>query len=155
VKYTTLRFGDIEVAEDQMITFAHGLPAFEELRQFTIIHEGEGVPFSHLQSLENGDLAFILTSPFLFHSQYELQMPDAVIDELGIISEQDVMVWGIVTVAEQLHDATINLLAPIIINNVTKQGKQIILHDTSYTTKHRLIPAEARTEGDEHARTQP
>ncbi len=157
VKFETLRFGEIEVAEDQIITFEHGVPAFEELRQFVIIREGEDIPFSHLQSLENGELAFILVNPFLFYPSYEFKLPESVVDEMEIHSDQDVAIWGIVTVTEQLINATINLLAPVVINVVTRQGRQIILNDTSYTTKHRLLPESVsisrRSEGDGHART--
>jgi len=143
---TTLRFGEIHVVEDRILTFTHGLPAFEELRKFAIIDEEENAPFSHLQSLENGDLAFILANPFLFCPDYEFQLPESAIQELDITSDQEVAVCAIVAVNDQLSDATINLLAPVVINTRTKQGKQVILHDTPYTTKHRLIPEQGQSE---------
>lgn len=157
MKINTLQFGEVEITKEQIITFANGIPAFEDLRKFAIIELDEEVPFSYMQSVDDGDLFFLITNPFLFEPTYDVQLPESVVEELDIQSEGDVSVWAIVTVPEQLKDATMNLLAPIIINCRNNLGKQVILHDTHYKTKQHLITEQKKSlsEGDEIARTNP
>lgn len=137
VKLVTSRFGEIDVLEDSSISFPSGMPGFEQMRQFALIHADEGIPFTFLQSLEDGDLAFIVTDPFLFFEDYQFDLADKLKSELEIINEEDVMVFSIVSV--QANDImTLNLLAPVVINMKKRIGKQIILHESPYKTKHVL-----------------
>ena len=52
-KVNTLRFGEIEVSEEDVVNFAEGIPAFEEEHEFRIIPypPGEETPYAFLQSL--------------------------------------------------------------------------------------------------------
>lgn len=143
MKLTTLRFGDIEVDTEQKIVFAHGIPGFDELRNFVLLQPDPEVPFTFLQSLEDGELSFILTNPFAFYPEYEFVLPDTTKEELNIENESDCSIWSIVSVKESIQDATLNLLAPVIIQDKEKIGKQIILQGTPYRTKHALIRDDA------------
>lgn len=131
-------FGKIVIEEDQIIRFSNGLPGFDDYRSFILIPLEEDVPFSYLQSLDNSELSFLVTSPYYFYQNYEVVLSESLREELQIVSEDQVVIVSIVSIQNSLEDATINLLAPIIINLHTLLGKQIILHDSSYTTKHRL-----------------
>lgn len=136
---STLQFGQIKVEEDHIITFPQGLPGFEENRQYVILQSEEDEPFSFMQSVDNPNLSFVVTNPFLFYPGYEFQLPGSVEEELAITDAQDLTIWSIVTVSSDIEHITINLLAPVIINMTTKTGKQVILHDTPYKTKHKLV----------------
>ena len=48
-KIMTSRFGEIEAAEDAVIHFAAGIPAFEEEHEFLIIPYEEDSPYVFLQ----------------------------------------------------------------------------------------------------------
>jgi len=155
MKVATLRFSEIEVKEQEIIHFPQGLPGFEALARFVIIKPDPELPFSFLQSIDDGDIAFILTDPFLFFQDYEFEIPEPIKQDLRIHEEKDVMVWTIVSIKESLTDATANLLAPVILNVREQLGKQVILQNTSYRTKHPLLTAEnpmpPMTEEDGHA----
>lgn len=139
MKLNTLRFGEIEIDTEQTIVFAHGIPGFDELSKFILLQPDPEVPFTFLQSLENTDLSFILTNPFAFYPEYEFILPEAAKEELEIEKEQDFSIWSIVSIKESIQEATLNLLAPVIIQEKAKLGKQIILQGTPYRTKHALI----------------
>ena len=62
----TARFGEIEIEEEKIIMFSAGIPAFEEEQEFVIIPYDEESPFVFLQSLKTEELAFLMTSPFVF-----------------------------------------------------------------------------------------
>ncbi len=139
MKMNTLRFGEIEIDPKDVIRFPNGLPGFENLNGFIFIKPDEELPFSFLQSIEDGDIAFITTNPFIFYPDYDFEISEAVERELKIQNEADVMVWSIVTIHEEISRASINLLAPVIINIKECLGKQMILNGTDYRTKHKLI----------------
>ncbi len=133
-----VQFGHIEIEEDQIFIFKQGIPGFTKYTRFAVI-EVEDTPFSYLQSTEEGKLAFLLVDPFSFHPKYEFDLPLSAAEELQVDSLEQVMVRSIVTVKENLETATMNLVAPIVINTDMKTGKQVILPSTNYTTKHPLV----------------
>jgi flagellar assembly factor FliW len=139
MEISTVRFGDIDIQEIEIINFKQGIPGFEQLQQFVIIRPNLELPFSFLQSVDDGEVAFIVVSPFVFYPEYEFEISEETKQELAIKEETDVLVWNIVSIRESLEDATINLLAPIILNNRDRVGKQIILQGTNYAVKHKLI----------------
>ncbi|PYI51179.1 flagellar assembly protein FliW [Paenibacillus flagellatus] len=152
----TLQFGELEVQPESVISFEHGLPGFESLHRFTVVTPDPEVPFSFLQSVDDGDVAFVLTNPFLFYPDYEFDIPEEVRQQLRIGQENDVAVWSIVSIRDDLATSSLNLLAPLLINVKERLGRQCILHGSGYTTKHPLS-ARADTDttaevGEAHAR---
>ncbi|MDQ1911280.1 flagellar assembly protein FliW [Paenibacillus sp. GD4] len=138
MKCNTLHFGEIEISKEQLLDFPQGLPGFEEYNQFALLQFEEEQPFAYLQSVDNSNISFVVAPPFFFFVDYEFDLTESIKDELHIRSESDVMVLGIITVHHESFEATMNLLAPIIVNPNAKRAKQIILHNTDYRTKHPL-----------------
>jgi flagellar assembly factor FliW len=150
MKYGTSVVGDIDVQQDDIIRFEQGIPAFEELRLFTLIDMEVGAPFKLLQSLEQPDVSLVVTNPFVFYPEYDFVLPNSVQDELVINSEREVEVWSVITVSSDLSKTTINLLAPLVINHVKKIGKQHLLHDSEYGPRHPLLrPAAEQATGEQ------
>jgi flagellar assembly factor FliW len=149
MKINTARFGEIDIQDSEIISFPDGIPGFEQMNQFIIVKPNLELPFSFLQSVDDGDIAFIIASPFVFYPDYEFEISDQAKNELSIKEEQDVLVWNIVSIRESLEEATINLLAPVIVNTREQVGKQVVLQGTDYMIKHKLIPLqqEAVAEG--------
>lgn len=135
---STLQFGELTIAEQEVFTFPQGIPGFEEYLRYIFFQPDPESPFLFLQCVENGNIALVLTNPFIFFPEYDLELSESVTKELEIESTEDVAVWSVVTVREQLEEATLNLLAPIIVNVNTRTGKQVILHDSPYSAKHKL-----------------
>jgi flagellar assembly factor FliW len=135
----TKRFGDIEVADQDIYIFEHGLPGFEGYQRYALIHPNPEVPFSFLQSLDETALAFILTDPFLFHSSYAFDLTEAEQEDLDIKEESEIAIRCIVSVRNEMQDAIANLAAPLVLNVRANRGKQIILHDAEYPTKYPLF----------------
>ena len=133
-------YGPLEISEEEVVTFVHGIPGFESLTRFAIAAP-EGVePFRIMQSLEQPEISFILTSPYHFFPDYDFQLPEAVQEDLSIEKPDDIEVWNIVTVRGQIQDATVNLLAPIIVNRKKRIGRQAILNESGYQLRHRIYP---------------
>ncbi len=144
MKLQTKHFGELEFAQDKIITFSQGLIAFEEKKRFIIINsEDENLPFAWMQSVDDPNLTFVIMNPFVFKKDYDFKLPKEVVEELDIKEEKDVAIFAIVVVPVDINKMTANLLAPLVINERNKTGKQVVLNDKRYTTKH-LIKEELK-----------
>ena len=140
-KVNTLRFGDIEVEEEKILHFKNGIPAFEEEHEFLLIPYEEDSPILFMQSLKSPDLAFLVTNPFIFFPDYSFEIGDEATDALGIKSQEDLLIYAILTVPHgDVKKMTANLMAPVIINSKNNESMQLVLDKSPYKTKHPLFP---------------
>ena len=140
-KVNTLRFGEVEVAEDKVVHFADGIPAFEDEHEFVIVPYDEESPYVFLQSLTTPDLAFLMTVPFIFFPEYEFELDDENQNKLELTSQEDMLIYTLLTInGGKVKDMTANLMAPVVVNTANMQARQVVLDRSSYTTKHRLFP---------------
>jgi len=140
MRLLTKHFGELDIDESKIIAFPEGIPGFEQEREFVVINnEDETNPFQWLQSINNPDLAFVIINPFHVFPDYDIILPETVQKKLLINDEKEVVVYSLVVVPKDIHKMTVNLLAPIIININKKIGKQVILEDSRYTTKHYIF----------------
>ena len=131
-----------EINKDDIIYFPSGIPGFLEEKEFYILPL-EGTDLFVLQSVKTPEVAFIVTDPFVHFPQYEFDLPEEALEKLEIQSDKDVATFAILTVREPFEETTVNLQAPLVINQTKKIGKQIILNQTPYKTKHKImIPQE-------------
>ncbi len=140
-KINTRRFGELELEDEDIVRFAHGLPAFEDEHEFVVLPYEEGTPYMFLQSAATPELAFLMTDPFVFFSDYSFELDDANMEELGIATPEDILVCTLISIPPTgIPDMTTNLLAPVVFNKNTMEAKQVVLEKSPYTTKHRLFP---------------
>ena len=140
-KVHTVRFGEIEVDEEKIVHFKDGIPAFEEEHEFLIIPYDDESPYYFMQSLQTPELAFLITTPFIFFPEYVIEIDDETVKELSIKNQEDVMLYSLITIPNgSVRYMTANLLAPVVLNTDNMQAKQIVMEKTRYTTKHRLCP---------------
>lgn len=121
--------------ELDLYTFEQGIPGFEQVHTFVFEDLGNDLPMRLMKAGDNQDVSLLVASPFLFYPEYEWELQEMTKQELNIQDQGEVEVWSVITVPKDLSNATINLLAPIILNNRTKQGKQLILHDHTYSSR--------------------
>ncbi|MBQ6056053.1 MAG: flagellar assembly protein FliW [Treponema sp.] len=136
----TKTMGTVSIDETQIVEFPHGLFGFEDYHRYAVI-EAEYQPFYWLQSLDESSLAFIMVDPFLIVADYELDIDDKTLLEIGLDSPQDVILFSIVTIPADGGPVTANLQGPVVINRRNNQALQVILSDSRWTTKHNIIKA--------------
>ncbi|ARK32095.1 flagellar assembly protein FliW [Halalkalibacter krulwichiae] len=137
--------GTINIHTENILTFSQGIPAFEDEKQFILLPFDEGTPFFVLQSIKSVNVAFIMMNPFEVVPNYEVKLPDATIEQLEIEKQEDVATFVVLTVKDPFEETTANLQGPIIINANKKKGKQLLLSDTDYQTKHQIFKQAAVT----------
>ena len=146
MKYETTRFGSVDLEDNQIIHFKDGLYGFEGQDLFGLLPFNADVesPLEWLQSLTVAELAFILTDPYVYVPDYSVLLSDEEQSQLEVESDHTLLVRVIVTVPQNYQDMTANLLAPIVINLNRKVGRQVILTNKSYDTRHPLLSQEAK-----------
>jgi flagellar assembly factor FliW len=136
----TLRFGKIAVQEDKVITFPRGILGFAKNKRYILFPHSENSPFFWLQSVEDGNLAFVVMDPQVVKADYSVDVDENVLTELDVKQEDELEVICIVTIpSNNPKGMTINLLGPIIINAASRNAVQIICDKLSYSHRHPLV----------------
>jgi flagellar assembly factor FliW len=138
----TTRFGDVEIAEDRVITFPKGLLGFSGATRYCLLEPAEDTCFFWLQSLDDASLAFVVTDPSQFVPDYSVPIRQDQMSDLALGRLEDAQVFVVVNKVNQ--DLTGNLQGPLVINTVTKVGEQFVLAERKWTTRHTLVRLEQR-----------
>ncbi|CAI6084336.1 flagellar assembly protein FliW [Cohnella sp. JJ-181] len=138
--------GEVEIEAEKAVKFTQGMPGFEDTTSFVLLQPDPSLPFTYMQSLDQAEVVFLLADPFVFSPEYDLRLSEDTVEELQIKGEQDVQVWSVVTLRESIETATMNLLAPVVINVREKLGRQVVLTSSNYSTRQLLSPAASREE---------
>ena len=142
MKINTRFFDEITIDAESILQFDDGMLGFEDHKEFALLELFEMDDFVALQSLKDEGVAFILVKPWNFFETYNIQIPDSELESIQIDSEKQIALYNVVTIPESFNDATANLLAPIVINIDKRKGKQYVLSDDAYATRHRIFPEE-------------
>ena len=148
MKIQTTNFGEIQIDKDKIIKFPEGIPGFENENEFFIIlNEDKDNPFHWLQSFNNPNLSFVIINPFEIFEDYDILLPETAKSKLQITNEEDLAIYTIVVMPEDITKTTTNLLGPLVINVEEKLGKQVILEEGKYGTKHLIFNQNPETGG--------
>ncbi|MBY0404228.1 MAG: flagellar assembly protein FliW [Cyanobacteria bacterium] len=136
----THRFGEITVDESKIIRFVSPILGFDGQLQYVLLDHSEDSPFKWLQSLEDPSLAFVVTNPLLFGLEYRFSLAEEVQRQIGLKTAEDALILTIVNIPQDDPGRmTTNLLGPIIVNQPEMKAIQIVLNESEYSTKARLI----------------
>ena len=142
MKIKTTRFGTISVEKDKIIDMPFGMLGFPDKKKFVILQHQENSPFLWYQSVDDPTLAFVITNPFLFKPDYEINLEGALKEMSwnGDGENDNLEIYIVVNIPKGLpHKMTGNLIGPILINNKVHQAVQIVISDSPYTHKFPLI----------------
>lgn len=124
MKIKTLQFGEVEFTEDKVVNFPNGLFGFEELKKFLFIYQ-ETNYFYWLNSIDSPEIAF----PMFGIRAIDEKFPQ----------ENDSEAFGIVNLNKDPLQITINLKAPVYINQDEKTGFQKIIDTDNYPVNYNLF----------------
>jgi flagellar assembly factor FliW len=116
---------------EQALFFGDGIPGFPGLRRFTLVELAGDGAFQLLQSLDDPDVAMVVSVPWLFFPDYAPDLGEDEQRELGIDSPEDAVVFCPVVIDPAEETVHMNLLGPFVVNPRTKRGRQVVLADSS------------------------
>lgn len=135
--------GDIEIQEQEIITFEQGLLGLGDIKKFVLLPLEKESPFVILQSTEQQEIGFVVAYPFVFKEDYVFEISDEDKKDLRVEKEEELITYSIVTLKEPFETSTLNLLAPIVINTAKRYGKQVVLPDNMlYPLRYQITAVE-------------
>ena len=118
--FESSRFGTVEIAADAVIEFPAGLIGLGGSR-FALVSADTDGAFHWLHSLEDASLALPVTNPWLFFTDYEVELSDA---DTARVGSETPDVWVTVRTGAAPQDFSANLRAPILVAD--GRGHQVI-----------------------------
>jgi len=130
VYYLDTKIGKIEYTDESIYNFVEGLYGFKDHKKFIIWGGEQYRPFKLLISVDDPDLFFPLINPKILMPDYNPNIKD--------VQDWEFM-CTIVTIGKSRDDVTVNMRAPVLFSKKDKWGKQIILTDSNYLIRHKIV----------------
>nr|WP_320113732.1 flagellar assembly protein FliW [uncultured Desulfuromonas sp.] len=148
MKKINSRFGEIEYDPASVLTFPEGMIGFESLHEFVVMPNEKDGPLFWIQSVEDPEVALVLTDPTNFFLDYKVVPEAHECEKLGIEEEGACFSLVVVTVPED-KKITLNLAAPILFAPETNRAIQVILEKSGYDIRTPLpLVEKAQTQNE-------
>jgi flagellar assembly factor FliW len=135
------RFGQLSVDDDRIIELPKGLLGFPNHTRFALIQAGQENYFFWLQSVDEPNLAFVVTDPTIFFKDYDVPIREETQVDLQLIDSRFAQVFVICNKVDEW--LTGNLLGPIVVNAQNRQAQQVVLTEKKWTTRQPLLKLQA------------
>ena len=145
MKKLVTRFGEIEYNQKEALHFPQGLIGFENLHNFVVMPNEKNGPLFWIQSVEDPEIALVLTDPTNFFLEYKVVPHEGEMQALDIGKGDECHALSVVTVPES-KEISLNLAAPIIFAPSTNRAIQVILENTQYQIQTPLPKVEETKE---------
>ncbi len=121
-----------------VISFPWGMPGLD-YNEYILSSLATDSPFYFLQSTACPEVGLLLINPFSVYEDYEFDLDEESARQLEIGDQNHVAVFCTVNTSLGADSATVNLLAPIVINSDCLLGKQVVLNDKRYSLRTPLV----------------
>ena len=142
MKIRTTRFGIVDMPREEIFHMPFGMLGFPENRKFVIIQDKEVFPFYWYQSVEDPDLAFVITSPFTFVADYDVDIEDVLMKASWDKNcDKNVLeFYVVVTIPNGSPEKmTANFIGPVVVNTKTCQAVQYVMNNPGYVHNFPLM----------------
>ena len=152
MRVKTRMFGEIEIAEEKIITFPNGIIGFADMTKFTLIfdeEQGSTAGIRWLQSLDEPGFAMPVMDPLTVKEDYNPEVDDELLKNIGKVTADNILVLVTVTVPSDLTKMSVNLQGPIIINVDECKACQVIVDADGCPVKYPIYDIlQARKAGE-------
>jgi flagellar assembly factor FliW len=134
------RLGLQNLAEGWRLHFPTGLLGFAQRQDYRIRDHSQDVPFKWLQATDAPPLVFVITDPFAFLPDYQVEIQEQDMHDLRVTDPDQLMLFVIVTLPGKTSPhLTVNLQGPVLVNCANGWAKQLVLVNSPYHTCHPLL----------------
>lgn len=138
MRVSTKIFGEIEIADEKIITFENGIIGFPDLKRFALLHDEEkganaGIRF--LQSLDEPGFAMPVMDPLVVKPDYDPEVNDELLSAAGNVNGDNILVLVTTTIPGDLTKMSVNLQGPFVINVEERKACQVIVENGDYPVK--------------------
>ena len=152
MRVNTRLFGEIEIADEKIITFPNGIIGFPDMTKFTMIYDeeqGTSAGIRWLQSMDEPTFAMPVMDPLVVKADYNPEVDDEILKNIGTLTPDNTLVLVTVTVPSDLTKMSVNLPGPIIINVDECKACQVIVDNEGCPVKYPIYDIlQARKAGE-------
>ncbi|MDR2939109.1 MAG: flagellar assembly protein FliW [Clostridiales bacterium] len=138
----TKSFGEVDVQEDKVINFEPSIPGFPDSKRYMLMYESDNPDeniFCWLQSVDQPEIAFAVLDSGKVFKDYSPVIEDSELGELKHTNEEDLLLYNIVVIPDDVENLSANLKAPVLIDSKRRIGKQVIANNDDYQVRHYII----------------
>ena len=118
-----------------------GIPGLTTETRFVLSSVAPDAPedslFQLLTCLDD-DTSLVVTQPWNFFADYAPDIDDGELEQLGITSPDDLVLFCPVTLDSQAGCVYVNLLGPFVVNGQSMVGRQVVLTDRDWPVRARV-----------------
>ena len=133
------RFGEIEIETADLLHFPAGIIGFSGETDFVLVRKDDLGAVAWLQSIKTPYLALPVVSAHLLSSKFPDVPVERIAERAGLGSEPEELAVLVVVSAPPGQPATVNLMAPIVVNATTRVGAQLLVEETRFTTRELFV----------------
>jgi flagellar assembly factor FliW len=124
-----------------VIEFVAPMPGFPDDRRFVLVSVHDAGLLYSLAGLDSTGLRFLVAPPAPFFPDYAPEVDDETLRALGTSDPADLLVLLVVSTREAAQSATVNLMAPIVIDQRTRRAVQLVLPGADLAVRQPLLLA--------------
>jgi flagellar assembly factor FliW len=110
-----------------VIEFVAPMPGFPAERRFVLVRLDDSGLLYALTSIDSPELRFLVMPPLPLFPDYAPEVDDETMQVLGLVDAADLLVLLVVSAGESAADATVNLMAPILVDQHSRRAVQLVL----------------------------
>jgi flagellar assembly factor FliW len=115
------------------------LPGFPDDRRFVLVQVNDAGLLYAFTSLDSPTLRFLVAPPAPFFPDYAPEVDDEALAALGTTDPADLLLLLVISPGASAGDATVNLMAPIVLDQRAGRGLQIVLNGSGLPVRQPLL----------------
>lgn len=121
------------------IELVHPMPGFVGHRRFVLVRLDEDGLLYAFTSADAPDLRFVVVPPPVFFPDYSPKIDDETLRLLGVDDPDRLLMLLVVTLGRSAGEATANLMAPILVDQVNRRAIQAVLTGSGLPVRAPLV----------------
>ncbi|MEU0555182.1 flagellar assembly protein FliW [Dactylosporangium maewongense] len=131
--------GQPETTTLPVIDFVAPMPGFPDDRRFVLVRLEDTGALYALTSVDSAGLRFLVVPPAQFFPDYAPEVDDDSLAALGVSDADGLLVLLVVTAGDGVQDATVNLMAPIVLDQQSRRAVQLVLTRSGLSVRQKLV----------------
>lgn len=128
-----------DIEELPVIEFVRPIPGFPDHRRYVLTRVAEEGLLYVLRSLDEPPVRFLVIAPGPFFPDYAPELDDDTLALLDVHDPDRLLVLLVVSAGASAAEATANLLAPVVVDQVSRRAVQAVLTGGEFPLRAPLV----------------